>query len=783
MVDLVGFREDNVLPVAGFYTGDVRINYLSEIVQDKSVAVREKVVDMLHVFLTKLGDRYDHQSRLLPYLLDLLTDESPTVSSVALHCLASCGKEYEDEHPNDIIEKRQYGVDGSDKINISKPLPSPFTERPRIGVRLYVRGNTKRFLSALVGELTNWQSKTRYKSAQLLRIVIVLCEEHLTIEAHTLLPSFIKAYGFSKEDKDKELSGLLLEVFELVGRYMLPDIYIYYILPRLRGDPDVVQFGIDTVTRVNVLEFLGALLSGTKPSLIPDYFEDIIAVLCDSFVIDPESSQLPASALQVIIILLQAMKGRGNVAVASNFMSTGRLTSLKRSIMSIFRFLLLTSHKDDVTIRATSVHGLQLLSEISTDASIDIGTLYHEHGSITLNDVIAVYEVSSTWHSKTPDHLLLQSLMEYPGNIVGDSSAIFEKFLLFLISTIKSASTILEECANQKDALESLARIFITVTAAICYPYYKMTPTASYSSLKEVFVKIIEGKYKGVNSSIDVVNGVAPGVVITHGENTQKKLMDIIGNNLVSLLETFVFNPVWSKSSSLQQVRVEVVGTLLGTALGSTVTCIMTDIIEPMITTDILLNNMQRIHDDVIVTGKQPSNPTSIRLATVSLIEAITIVLYRSSCYYIDDDTYNIVSYSKQSSSSAISSKCQKACGTLLPALLSCVDDSSDTVRSAVLDAFMYLIPLLEQEHFDTVSNKLISEITSATVNAEAYTQQLDSRLRSIATLDPVRFEGLLRTAIPQLLQGVHQAPSDASQMISDLLTHCEILISFQTVK
>jgi hypothetical protein len=216
--DLVGFREENVLPIAAFYTADVQINYLAELMTDRSVQVREKVVLMLKEFLTELGDRYDHQTRLLPYLLDLLTDEADSVSSVALACLRHCGKQYEDEHPNDIIERRQYGVDGDRGINLEKPLPRPFTERPRIGVRLYVRGNTARFLKGLVNELTNWVSATRLKSAKLLKVIVVLCEEHLTVEAHYLLPAFIKALMFAKDDGDKELYAVLIEVYELYGR-------------------------------------------------------------------------------------------------------------------------------------------------------------------------------------------------------------------------------------------------------------------------------------------------------------------------------------------------------------------------------------------------------------------------------------------------------------------------------------------------------------------------------------------------------------------------------------
>lgn len=88
------------------------------------------------------------------------------------------------------------------------------------GMRLYVRGNSKRFLSALVNELTNWLSGVRVKSARLLKVIVTLCEEHLTMEVHTLLPSLIKALRFASDDsdKDKELHTVLTEVFELLGR-------------------------------------------------------------------------------------------------------------------------------------------------------------------------------------------------------------------------------------------------------------------------------------------------------------------------------------------------------------------------------------------------------------------------------------------------------------------------------------------------------------------------------------------------------------------------------------
>lgn len=112
ITDLVGFREDNVLPIAAFYKSEVQINHLAELVVDKSLPVREELARFLYVLLTEIGDRYDHHTRLLPYVLDLMTDENPGVASTALATLQKCGREYEDEHEDEIRDRRQYGVDG-----------------------------------------------------------------------------------------------------------------------------------------------------------------------------------------------------------------------------------------------------------------------------------------------------------------------------------------------------------------------------------------------------------------------------------------------------------------------------------------------------------------------------------------------------------------------------------------------------------------------------------------------------------------------------------------------
>ena len=52
-----------------------------------------------------------------------------------------------------LVEKKQYGVDGDSRIDYSRPLPRPFTSRPRLSTRLFVRGNARRIMKPLLKEL------------------------------------------------------------------------------------------------------------------------------------------------------------------------------------------------------------------------------------------------------------------------------------------------------------------------------------------------------------------------------------------------------------------------------------------------------------------------------------------------------------------------------------------------------------------------------------------------------------------------------------------------------
>ena len=233
-----------MLPISAFYKADcgVQVNILAELVDDKNMNVRLRCCQMLSFFMTCLPDRYDHQQRLLPYLLSFFCDSCDKIRNCAFLAIENIGQQYETENSDSVIERRQFGVDGDTRCNSEEQLPHPFKVRTRLGSRLFVRSNRKRFFMALLGELTSWISKRRERSSNLLQILVIYCEEHLTMDISqtlTLIAHAVKLAMSEPDDKEhRSLKESILNASKLIGRYVDPETYIPFLLPCVCGQVD-----------------------------------------------------------------------------------------------------------------------------------------------------------------------------------------------------------------------------------------------------------------------------------------------------------------------------------------------------------------------------------------------------------------------------------------------------------------------------------------------------------------------------------------------------------------
>jgi len=360
VVDLIGYTAQDTIPIAAFYGGHTTVNYLAELTIDRVTSVRLETAKMLAEFITSLPDRYDHRTRLVPFLLNAVNDEDSQVCEVAMTALSIAGAEYERENEKDIIERRQYGVDGDRRALHEGVLPHPFKERPRLGERLYVRGCTRRFMKPLLNELTDWKSKTKLSSARLLRTVIVYSEEALTQDINVLVPELCTAFK-SLDSGESEVFSVLSECCELLGRFIAPDSYVPFLLPRLRGELAVLPTGIDASGRALVLLLGKLFIRGSSPKELVKHAEQLAEALTDDVILTSSLHDLKSRALEACGSLVKALAQSGS-SLEAHYLATGRLAHKTRLIESLIYGLLiwrsdpaLSCEADDIFVQLASV--------------------------------------------------------------------------------------------------------------------------------------------------------------------------------------------------------------------------------------------------------------------------------------------------------------------------------------------------------------------------------------------------------------------------------------------
>lgn len=369
IADLVGFREDNVVPTSSFYITETRYNYVADLTRDASALVRRETAECVAEWFTRLLDRRDHQPRLLAYMLNFTIDDDSEVRRVALDGIEVAGREFVDEaRGQEIIEKLQYGVDGEQRANHDPAgLPWPFEARPPLGARLIVRAFAYRIVRPVLEELANWRGTARHQSAKLLSVLCVYCEEHLTQELAKIVAAVCRALRVLRREH-YDGRALVLECCAVLGRYVVPESSIQFLAPRIKGDLEVLPGGTDAASRADVVDILAALLRGAKASAVLPQFANIVAVLADDELATAHDPLLKKAALGAIAGLLATLSTRGRAALDAVFVATGRLDAIDTTLAAVFRAVL--TWRDDKECRDVADKALASLAALEQSPSV-----------------------------------------------------------------------------------------------------------------------------------------------------------------------------------------------------------------------------------------------------------------------------------------------------------------------------------------------------------------------------------------------------------------------------
>lgn len=158
MEQLIGFRDPNLVPIKDFYEPSTKINYFALLIIDNNFTVRKKFYGVICNWLMNLEDRYDHESRLVPYLLSGLFDLNEEISQFVENQFNEIGKQYEKDNEKEIRDERQFSIDNNylkhiDVNNIKYPFP--ILGRPNLGCRLIIKKYIRRFIKNMCKELAS----------------------------------------------------------------------------------------------------------------------------------------------------------------------------------------------------------------------------------------------------------------------------------------------------------------------------------------------------------------------------------------------------------------------------------------------------------------------------------------------------------------------------------------------------------------------------------------------------------------------------------------------------
>jgi hypothetical protein len=307
MENLIGFNDPNLVPIKDFYEPSTRLNYLALLVADPSPAVIKRFFEMITKWLLELTDKYDHESRLIPYLLSGYFIPHEDINEYIAQRFDDIGKQYEKDYEKDIREDRQYGVDAkwTEYCKVDGFYPFPLKNRPRLGCRILIKKYVRRYIKNLCKEIDSIEESIRVKVANLILFSIAFTEEHITEYLDQILLCFERELSKTK-NTNKEVQAAMIQSLKLLGKFCDYDSISNLIFPTIEGNLNAnyqdIQRGGLICFKYILQGHLEALKDDGELGVFANKFEHIVEVLNSKAFIDCLDS---TTALELIDVSLK----------------------------------------------------------------------------------------------------------------------------------------------------------------------------------------------------------------------------------------------------------------------------------------------------------------------------------------------------------------------------------------------------------------------------------------------------------------------------------------------
>ncbi|KAK1164736.1 dynein assembly factor 5, axonemal-like [Acipenser oxyrinchus oxyrinchus] len=202
------------------------LSHLAQRLFDNSPQVRLAVTNVVGAWLLDLRDRYSYFHKLIPLLLSSFSDEIPEIRLLAGNYWKKIGCQWQQENEEDLKDKLDF-------LTLPPPHYPPGVERPVLGCRELIFRNLSKILPAISRDITDWVVGNRIKSSELLGVLLLHAEEHITQHMELLLSMLYRACS----DEEKQVVKNCLNSAELIGTFVNPEVFLKMILTSLLKSP------------------------------------------------------------------------------------------------------------------------------------------------------------------------------------------------------------------------------------------------------------------------------------------------------------------------------------------------------------------------------------------------------------------------------------------------------------------------------------------------------------------------------------------------------------------
>ncbi|NXJ12074.1 DAAF5 factor, partial [Odontophorus gujanensis] len=232
------------------------LSHLAQRLFDEIPKVRQAVTTVIGEWLLHLRDRYSYFHKLIPLLLGGVADDIPENMTLAWTYWEKIGLQWEKENEEDLKDKMDFNVPPSH-------YPKGVT-RPGLGCRELVSRNLSKVLPGLCHDLTDWVESTRVKAAQLLCVLLLHAEDHITQHMELLLRALYQACS----DEESEVVRNCVKAAELIGTFVSPKVSLRLITSAFEVTP-----------KPSCLMVLAAVIRGSPKEILQPHLTNLGSTL------------------------------------------------------------------------------------------------------------------------------------------------------------------------------------------------------------------------------------------------------------------------------------------------------------------------------------------------------------------------------------------------------------------------------------------------------------------------------------------------------------------------